>query len=105
MGKVQDLEKMVRGLSFQKGEYAAAEAQLIKFADLYMQCTPIEAEELRETFDSKFRQGLLKTATSLFKVVYEGTREEQKIRLCKIIFATYSFDNLGPVDKLFCPYP
>ena len=95
MTKVEELFELMGGLTFEKHGYAEAERQLTAFAGLYVALSPEEVRMLRGKVDGKKRLGLFQIASSIVMRLFHAAEIEQKRRLFNIMFATYSFDNLG----------
>ncbi len=95
MCTINGLQLLVETFKFAKQGYSSAEEQLIEFANLYAKLDPGSADQLRASIDSKVRLGLFGTASSLFQHSFPKAAETQRVRLLRIVFAMYSFDNLG----------
>ncbi len=94
MSKIFELQDIVNGFNFKKGDYVGAEDQLSKFAEGYAQLSAEEAELLRGEFFAKDRLGWLRIASTLFIKGFSDADSMEKEKLCRIFFALYSFENL-----------
>ena len=94
MTLIDDVGTIAESFEFKKGDYLGAEEQLSKFAENYLELSAAEADQLRCGFDAKERLGLLGAATSVFQKSFLSAEILRKDKLCMILFACYSFDNM-----------
>lgn len=94
MSKALVTANLIKSFRFVSGGHLDAENQLSKFSDCYFDLEANDADLLRKEFDAEFRHGLFRRSINVIENCFEGYGQEDRRRLCRILLATYSFENL-----------
>ena len=94
MAEISELQNIINGFNFERGNYTGAQTQLFFFAESYARLSAEEADQLRSNFDAKERLKWFRLASALMMRCFDSADELQKEKLFRIFFSLYSFENL-----------
>ena len=94
MAEISELQNIINGFNFERGNYIGAQKQLFFFAESYARLSIEEADRLRSNFDAKERLKWFRLASALMMRCFDSADELQKEKLFRIFFSLYSFENL-----------
>lgn len=94
MDEAARAEALFREFRVARGDYAAAERQLLAFADLWLRLDPAQAAALRGRVDPKARLGRLVAACSVLRHEFAGAEGARQAALARMLFALVSCDDL-----------